>query len=251
VRLALEALQGEAGALRQAVVAQDERGEATRVGLVQAQAALADMQQGTRVAIAVEVEAQLLACREELRREGADRRAEEGKLAARVQAGEERLELVEQQHIKNEGALRQEFLEVQASLKRESRDREAAEAKLGALVREEAARREEAVEREAGARRDGEGRLVDLFQADLREERRVRETAHIRLEDRSFGAGAGKPGMDKAQAGVMLDYRHMRQALAELQDRVGAAESRQKSAEERTVSMLDAIMSGLAGPGEH
>ena len=52
-----------------------------------------------------------------------------------------------------------------------------------------------------------------------------------------------------------MEQRALRQGLSELQDRLANAEVRQRNAEERTVSMLDAIMGGLAGghhdAGEH
>merc|ERR1712070_488973 len=89
------------------------------------------------------------------------------------------------------------------------------------------------------------------------EVRNLGETAfaadrRARLENKSF-AIAGVPATAADSAIVAADLtsmdRNMRQAVSEMQDRLVQAEMRQKSAEERTVSMLDAIMSGLAGPG--
>merc|ERR1712032_897746 len=121
-------------------------------------------------------------------------------------------------------------------------------------MREESLRREEAIERESRARKEAEARNVESFQATLREERRAREKELLRIEDKSLGGG--KPGVP-----AIADHGHMdsslasargwQQAVNSLQDRISAAELRQKSAEERTVSMLDAIMSGLTNSDKH
>merc|ERR1711934_897190 len=104
---------------------------------------------------------------------------------------------------------------------------------------------------EAKERRD-----MDL-RRNIEEESNLRETAfaadrRARLENKSF-AIAGVPASAADSAIVAADLssmeRNTRSAISEMQDRLVQAEMRQKSAEERTVSMLDAIMSGLAGPG--
>jgi hypothetical protein len=106
---------------------------------------------------------------------------------------------------------------------------------------------------EAKERRD-----MDLnLRRNIEEESNLRETAfaadrRARLENKSF-AIAGVPVTAADSAIVAADLtsmeRNTRSAIGEMQDRLVQAEMRQKSAEERTVSMLDAIMSGLAGPG--
>merc|ERR1711967_207639 len=106
---------------------------------------------------------------------------------------------------------------------------------------------------EAKDRRD-----MDLnLRRNIEEESNLRETAfaadrRARLENNSF-AIAGVPAVAADSAIVAADLssmeRNTRSAISEMQDRLVQAEMRQKSAEERTVSMLDAIMSGLAGPG--
>jgi hypothetical protein len=106
---------------------------------------------------------------------------------------------------------------------------------------------------EAKDRRD-----MDLnLRRNIEEESNLRETAfaadrRARLENKSF-AIAGVPATAADSAIVAADLtsmeRNTRSAISEMQDRLVQAEMRQKSAEERTVSMLDAIMSGLAGPG--
>lgn len=49
---------------------------------------------------------------------------------------------------------------------------------------------------------------------------------------------------------LQVETQGLREAFERLQDRLSQAELRQKGAEERTVSMLDAIMSGLTTSGE-
>jgi len=84
----------------------------------------------------------------------------------------------------------------------------------------------------------------------------LRETAlaadrRARLENKTFAIAGGPAVVDNSvvAADLMSMERNTRSAISEMQDRMVQAEMRQKSAEERTVSMLDAIMSGLAGPG--
>merc|ERR1712151_961007 len=109
-------------------------------------------------------------------------------------------------------------------------------------------------EKESRARKETEERNVESLQATLRDERRLREKEMLRLEDKSLGGG--KAGLvaitDRGQAASSPEnLRGIKQSVFDLQDRLTATELRQKSAEERTVSMLDAIMSGLAGPDRH
>lgn len=65
--------------------------------------------------------------------------------------------------------------------------------------------------------------------------------------DNFAGAAAVEPMTAQlpTAGSVALEQRQLRQSLLELQERVGRAEARQKSTEERTVSMLDTIMNGL------
>merc|ERR1711865_333552 len=102
---------------------------------------------------------------------------------------------------------------------------------------------------EAKERRD-----VDIhLKRNIEEEGNLRETAlaadrRARLEGKSAsmaGNSAHALLTDKVDSNL---ERNVRGALADMQDRLAQAEVRQKGAEERTVSMLDAIMSGLAGP---
>lgn len=241
-RLSVVTLQGETYSLSKALVNCEERCDAMRASMGSVQVSLSDSSQRQRSAF--DVEQAFSAAREELRKECADRRAETGQLAARAAELGERLELVEQQRLKAEQGLRQELIDVKAGLKREGGERERLEQRAAVLIREEAARREEGLDREVMARKIGEERLAEGLAAALREERRLREREVLRLEDR----GPAKGDLPEAAS---LEVRGLRQALVTLQDRIGAAETRQKSAEERTVNMLDAIMGGLAGPQQY
>jgi len=246
MRLSVASQQGEMYSLSKAIAGCEERYDATKMGIGAIEATLVDVQQRQKASF--EVEQQIASNREEIRKEIADRRAEGTQLAARLAENAERLEWTEQQRIKADNSLRQELMDSKATLKKESRDREAVEHKVGALVREETLRREEALDREARFRRESEERAAEAFQMALREERRMREKEDLRIEDRSSANLGAKPGSGGEQAASLtLEQRGLRQALVDLQDRVAAAEARQKSAEERTVSMLDAIMSGLTG----
>lgn len=250
-RSALAALQAEQQALSKSVIALEERGDSVRTNLGSATAALADVQKRQRASF--EVDLQIVAYKEEVRKESSERRAEVAQLAARISEGSERIEWAEQQRIKGEGALRQEVMDIKNGLKKEVRDREASEARLGSLLREETTRREEADDREARARKEADEQLAEVFQGSLRDERRTRERESARLEDRSLTL-VGGPSPKRTSFGALCapdDTSDLRQAVVDLQDRVGAAEVRQKSSEERTVSMLDAIMSGLMGPAAH
>merc|ERR1719161_2842815 len=117
--------------------------------------------------------------------------------------------------------------------------------KVASLLREESQRRDEAFEREARLRTEGQDRVSEAFHASIREERRAREREDLRLE--------GKKNQVESlggteTVGVVMEQRAIRQSIVELQDRLLQAENRQKNAEERTVGMLDAIMSGLTAP---
>lgn len=93
--------------------------------------------------------------------------------------------------------------------------------------------------------------LKESFVTTMRDERRHREKDVMRLETRAAAAPGTVPAiLDTHSVGEGLsmqqDLRVIRQAVGETQERVEQIETRQKTAEERTVSMLDAIMSGLA-----
>jgi len=245
-------VQGEQQAIAKAVNNLDDRYDQVRAGLAANQSQIADVQ--LRQKTLVEMESQVVMSRDELRKETAERRAEDERLAVTLVESSERSERAEQQRIKSESVIRQEVLDLKATIKKEVRDRELGDTKVATLVREEAQQREEACEREARLRQEGQERVADACHSSIREERRVREKEDLRLEGRSLApVGAGAKGGDVDGSGSMgaaMESRAMRQGLVDLQDRLGQAEMRQKSAEERTVSMLDAIMSGLTGPGE-
>jgi len=248
-------LQTEQQALAKSVGFLDEAVDTVRAQLSLVQGSTTEV--ATRQKTLVEMEAQVVASREELCKEAAHRRQEDERLAAAQVEASERLERAEQQRVKGENAVRQEVLETKASLKKEVRDRELADSKVATLVREEAQQREEALEREGRLRQEGLERSSEALHQALREERKVREKEDLRLEGRSLapvGASKGPDGvigaMDSEKVGLVMEQRSLRQGLAEIQDRLTQTESRQKNAEERTVSMLDAIMSGLTGPGE-
>merc|ERR1719230_2000140 len=103
---------------------------------------------------------------------------------------------------------------------------------------------EEALERESRMRQEALAQATEAMHAALREERKAREREDLRIESRSQGLAPIKKGedMNAEVMGYTLEQRSLRQGLAELQDRLAASETRQRNAEERTVSMLDAIM---------
>lgn len=245
-RLSVVSLQGETYSLGKAIANCEERCDNVRGGLVYVQAGMTDTTHRHKASF--EVEQSIVVSREELRKECSERKADGAQLAARIAEGAERLEWTEQQRMKAEQGLRQEMMEVKSGMKKETRDREAIEQRVGALVREEAVRREEAIDRESRIRKEGEERLSETLSLAVREERRTRERELLRLEERGLVGGGAAAGTAKGNADGSMETRGLRQAVVDLQDRVGSAESRQKSAEERTVSMLDAIMSGLTGP---
>merc|ERR1719324_830783 len=196
------------------------------------------------------MEASVLAAADERRQETAERKADSERLTVMIKEGQERFERADQLRIKAEGEIRLEVQDVKNNLKKEAREREMLPSKLVGTVREEAQKREEAVERECRLRQEGLERQAEAFHAGLREERKAREREDLRIEGRSLGAvGAKAPGDPSSAeaAGLVMEQRALRQGLSELRDRVVAAEERQRTAEERTVSMLDAIMGGLAG----
>jgi len=248
-RQGLAALKSEAANLSKAMASVDERSEAVRsiVGAVQGN--LAEVQQ--RQSKTAEVEAQLAAAREELRRESSERKVEGSGLAARLTESAERLEWAEQQRLKAENTLLQDIMETKNELKREIRDREETQTKVISMVREESTRREEGLDKEARLRLEGEERSAQALQAAIREERRQRGQGELRLEDLAM---ADRPRGEKTTAGAIMnapspaameEQLRLKQLMLELQARVASSEARQKSAEERTVSMLDAIMNGL------
>jgi len=249
---AVASLQAERQSLQKTVSGLDERSAALQAALAAVQRAQEDGLQRRRGVPEVETQT---AWREELLRETSERRSESARLSLQLTEGTERLERAEQLRVKAEDGLRQELVDVRAGLKREGRERDQLEAKVIAQLREEACHREEAVDREARQRREAEVRAADALQAAIREERRLREKEALRLEEQALAALGRAPGLpatggQAAAVATAAEQRGLRQNIAELQERLGAAEARQKSAEERTVGMLDAIMSGLAGPAE-
>merc|ERR1712217_139259 len=201
-----------------------------------------------------EVESKISVSIEDLRKETLERRTETSQLAEKLRENKDMIERAEQKWMKADNTLQQDIVDTKASFKKEVRERELMEARLGVMIRDEAFRREEAIEKESRARKETEERNVESLQATLRDERRLREKEMLRLEDRSLGGGkAGLAAItDRGQAaGSPENLRGLKQSVFDLQDRLTAAELRQKSAEERTVSMLDAIMSGLTGPERH
>merc|ERR1712176_615070 len=111
--------------------------------------------------------------------------------------------------------------------------------------------REEGEVREGRLRLEGQEGMKDAFHSAIREERRVREKEILRLDGRQPALTVGgKPGESGADSlAVQMDVRALRQAVGDTQDRLVQVEQRQRSAEERTVSMLDALMTGLQTPG--
>eukprot|EP00931_Biecheleriopsis_adriatica_P117518 TRINITY_DN93022_c0_g1_i1.p1 TRINITY_DN93022_c0_g1~~TRINITY_DN93022_c0_g1_i1.p1 ORF type:complete len:2197 (-),score=654.97 TRINITY_DN93022_c0_g1_i1:112-6702(-) len=252
-RTGLAYLKTEAASLSKAMAGLDERCESVKSAVTAVQSTLSEVQQ--RQAKTAEVDAQVAQAREELRRESQERKAEGSQISARLVEHAERLEWAEQQRLKAENALAQESMETKAELKREERDREEGITKVVSLLREETARREEGLEREARMRLEGEERAAQALQAAIREERRLRGQAELRLEDRALMGG--KPGGGDKAAGVLMnipstaleEQLRLKQTVMELQARLTSSEVRQKSAEERTVNMFDVITNALM-PGQ-
>jgi hypothetical protein len=242
------ALQSDNTALGKSVASLEDGFDAFKTRLGATANDIADVHK--RLKTFVDMEASVIAAVEEGRKETAERKADSERLTVMINEGQERLERAEQLRIKSEGEMRQEVQEVKNNLKKEARERELLASKLVGTVREEAQKREEALERESRIRQEGLERQAEAFHAGLREERKAREREDLRIEGRSLGAvGAKAPGDPSSAeaAGLVMEQRALRQGLSELQDRLASAEVRQRNAEERTVSMLDAIMGGLAG----
>merc|ERR1712217_852574 len=244
--------QNDTHAWSRAIANLEERSEVVKSTLDSIQGHVVDVRHQQKGV--AEVESKISVSIEDLRKETVERRTETSQLAGRIRENADMMERAEQKWIKAESTLQQELVNTKAGVKKEVRERELMEARLGVMIRDEAFRREEAIEKESRARKETEERNVESLQATLRDERRLREKELLRLEDRSLGGGkAGLAAItDRGQAGSSPDhFRGMKQSVLDLQDRLTAAELRQKSAEERTVSMLDAIMSGLTGPARH
>lgn len=248
----LASLKAEAFGISKAMAGLDERCESVRAVIGTMQSSLAEVQQ--KQGRSAEVETLVVQVREELRRETADRKAEGSQLSTKLVESAERLEWAEQQRLKAESAMLQDIMDTKNELKRESRDREESQSKITIMIREESSRREDALEKEARLRLEGEERAAQALQTAIREERRLRGQAELRLEDRALAALPG-PGADRnANAGAIMNVAssaaaeeqlRLKQKMMELQTRLATSEARQKSAEERTVTMLDAIMNGL------
>jgi len=234
--------------LSKAVADLDARCEAVRVTVGAVQSGLAEVQQ--KQTKTSEVEASVAQAREELRKETQERKAEGSQLSTRLVEHAERLELAEQQRVKASNELLQEVMEARSALRQEIRDREEGQSKVTHQFREEAAKREEALEREARLRLEGEERAAQGLQAAIREERRLRLQSEMRLEGLGKALAASPSSGDDRLAAAIMDssteeQTRLKNQLTELQARVASSEARQKTAEERTVSMLDAIMNGL------
>eukprot|EP00746_Dinoflagellata_sp_MGD_P007726 gnl/MRDRNA2_/MRDRNA2_115360_c0_seq1.p1 gnl/MRDRNA2_/MRDRNA2_115360_c0~~gnl/MRDRNA2_/MRDRNA2_115360_c0_seq1.p1 ORF type:complete len:1084 (-),score=338.06 gnl/MRDRNA2_/MRDRNA2_115360_c0_seq1:73-3324(-) len=195
---------------------------------------------------------QVQATKEALQKEAGERRADHEKLAASQTEAEERFAKAEQARIRSEGQLHQENLELKATVKREARDRELADAKLSTLVREETQARTEAIQREGRLRQEAVERSSEAMHQAIREERKARERDDLRLENRSLANVGGKAALDSSmvtmefnESTLAAEQRAITRRVSEIEDRIQQNEVRQKSAEERTVGMLDAIMTGL------
>jgi len=248
MKRAVTALQGDSKALGKSVANLEDGFDAFKTRLGATANDIADVHK--RLKTFVDMEADVIAAAEERRKETAERKADSERLTVMINEGQERLERAEQLRIKSEGEMRQEVQEVKNNLKKEARERELLASKLVGTVREEAQKREEALERESRIRQEGFERQAEAFHAGLRDERKAREREDLRIEGRSLGAVGAKASGDPSSAeaaGLVMEQRALRQGLSELQDRLANAEVRQRNAEERTVSMLDAIMGGLAG----
>lgn len=245
----LASLKAEAFSISKAMAGLDERCESVRSAMGGMQSSLAEVQQ--KQGRSAEVEALVAQAREELRKESAERKAEGSQLSTKLVESAERLEWAEQQRLKAESVMLQDVMDAKNELKRETRDREEGQSKVIIMLREESSRREDALEKEARLRLEGEERAAQALQSAIREERRLRGQAELRLEDRALAA---LPGPGAAPAGALMniassasaeDQLRLKQKMMELQTRLTTSEARQKSAEERTVTMLDAIMNGL------
>jgi len=252
-RHTLLAIQTDSHALQKEVKLINDRLESLRDGLGGLQGEQVESQM--RVRAVAELEVSVAGLRDELRKELEGRRSETQRACSKAGDADQRLERIEELQIQVESTMRQEILDAKAALKKEARDQEMQEGRFGALIREESRLRQEALEREGRLRQEGQERQAEALGAALREERKAREREDLRLEGlRSLGSTSRSLGLQSKEEGgretacVAADVRQTRQAVGDLADRLTATEQRQRSAEERTVSMLDAIMSGLVGP---
>lgn len=122
-------------------------------------------------------------------------------------------------------------LELQSTISLEQKERR----ELGSSLRR--ALEEETSLREAALAADRRARLEARPPSALPEA--------VRLSARPLALTSGQREASPADASLQAEQRSLRHSQSELQARLEQAEARQKSAEERTVSMLDAIMSGL------
>lgn len=234
----LASLKSEASNLSKAISGLDEQYESVRVAVGVVQSDLSQVQQ--KQSKTSEVENLVSQARQELQKECQERKAEGSQLSSQLLEHAERLEWAEQQRMKAESALLQDLREAKTELKREIRDREEGQSQVSLQLREEISKREEALEREARLRVEGEERQAQQMQAAVREERRQRVQSELRLG-----------GDEKVTSGTLMnvsaleEQSRLQQQLLDLQARVASSEARQKTTEERTVNMLDAIMNGL------
>lgn len=249
----IEGLLGEHQAIGKSIGNLSERVDTLKTGLSKVEVACGEVQAKTR--IVGDLELQVRVTREDLANEAKERRAEDDRMRGAQAEITERFESSEQKRMTVESDLRQEIMESKNTLKKESRERELSVAKVASSLREETQKREEAIEREERARQEAQQRTSDSFASALRDERRQREKETLKLESRTPSGYPLKPNLpgDSGPGGgevaaLQMENRNMRQALGELTDRLSQTEMRQKSAEERTVSMLDTIMSGLMSP---
>jgi len=247
-RRQMEGMTSEQQALAASLGQLSDRVDAIRQGLTGVQAGMADVNMKQKALDQVDVS--IKATQDLLKKESAERKTEDERLARGAGDMDKRVERSEQQRLVAEDRVRQELLQTKTTLKKDIRDEAAIVEKLQVLVREENQKREEAIAREAKLRVDGQEGIKEAFNGALREERRVREKEVLRLDGRAPVAGKDGGAAGGEGLAVQMDVRGIRQAMGDTQDRLVQVEQRQKSAEERTVSMLDAIMSGLTTPGE-
>eukprot|EP00913_Durusdinium_trenchii_P001290 g1189.t1 len=245
----LASLKTEAVTQSSAIHGMTEQYESVRVALGAMQSGLLEVQQ--KQLKTTEVESLVTQARQEHAEmqqnawdESLERKAENHQLSTQLLEHSERLEWAEQQRLKAEkwGLLSQDLLETKTELKREIREREEGQSQASLQLREEIGKREEAFEREARLRLDGEERVEQKLQAAVREERRQRVQSELRFEGEDKGSGTL---INVSAMEDPFEQGRVRQQLLDLQARVASSEARQKTVEERTVSMLDAIMNGL------
>merc|ERR1719443_930509 len=142
-RRAVVQLQSETTTLNKSVTTLNDGFDLFKAKLGSTADELAEVQK--RLKTFVEMEGQVVAARDEMRKETAERKAECERLAIMIGEGAERLERTEQSRIKAEGQMRQEVLDTRTALKKEARDRELMASTFTLAVREEAQKREEMV----------------------------------------------------------------------------------------------------------